>query len=190
MLFVILLINNSDHNYTKQNLKNKEQFLEKDINIDSVSDQGIEKKYYFGYGSNMDIDLLRRRLNNPSLVPVSSGLLKEYRLIFPRGVGSVAPDENYDVYGCVYLLTEEEIKKLDVIEGYSEDRERSLNSYNRNPIEIILPNSENITAEIYIQVNDREDLPSNNYKQTIIKGANDCNLPREYINWLEELEIN
>jgi len=147
-----------------------------------------EKFYYFGYGSNMDIDLLRRRIGNNTIIPVSYGLLENYRLIFPRGVGSVIPDDNYAVYGCVFLLTQEELKKLDVVEGYREDRERSLNSYNRDPIEIILPNTEKIIADIYIQVKDTEDLPSSNYKQTIIKGANDCNLPREYIDWLENIE--
>jgi gamma-glutamylcyclotransferase (GGCT)/AIG2-like uncharacterized protein YtfP len=109
-------------------------------------------------------------------------------LIFPRGVGSVTPDDNFNVYGCVFLLTNQELKKLDVVEGYREDRDRSLNSYNRDPIGIILPNNEKIIADIYIQVKNTEDLPSNSYKQTIIKGANDCNLPREYIDWLENID--
>ena len=202
LVFIIFLINNTNNKYQNQNqlLKN---FQETDLNIDSnnsnfnidsnnssdlISDSNLEKYYYFGYGSNMDIDLLRRRIGNNTIIPVSYGLLENYRLIFPRGVGSVVPDENYDVYGCVYLLTQEELKKLDVVEGYREDRERSLNSYNRDPIEIILPNTEKIIADIYIQVKDTEDLPSSNYKQTIIKGANDCNLPREYIDWLENIE--
>ena len=202
LVFIIFLINNTNNKYQNQNqlLKN---FQETDLNIDSnnsnfnidsnnssdlISDSNLEKYYYFGYGSNMDIDLLRRRIGNNTIIPVSYGLLENYRLIFPRGVGSVVPDENYDVYGCVYLLTQEELKKLDVVEGYREDRERSLNSYNRDPIEIILPTNEKIIADIYIQVKDTEDLPSSNYKQTIIKGANDCNLPREYIDWLENIE--
>lgn len=202
LVFIIFLINNTNNKYQNQNqlLKN---FQETDLNIDSnnsnfnidsnnssdlISDSNLEKYYYFGYGSNMDIDLLRKRIGNSTIIPVSYGLLENYRLIFPRGVGSVVPDENYDVYGCVYLLTQEELKKLDVVEGYREDRERSLNSYNRDPIEIILPNTEKIIADIYIQVKDTEDLPSSNYKQTIIKGANDCNLPREYIDWLENIE--
>lgn len=202
VVFIIFLINNTNNKHQNQNLLLK-NFQETDLNIDSnnsnfnidsnnssdlISDINLKKHYYFGYGSNMDIDLLRKRIGNSTIIPVSYGLLENYRLIFPRGVGSVVPDENYDVYGCVFLLTQEELKKLDVVEGYREDRERSLNSYNRDPIEIILPNTEKIIADIYIQVKDTEDLPSSNYKQTIIKGANDCNLPVEYIEWLEGIE--
>lgn len=199
LVFIIFLINNTNNKYQKQNLPLK-YFQETDLNIDSnnsnlnidsndlISDSNLEKYYYFGYGSNMDIDLLRRRIGNNTIIPVSYGLLENYRLIFPRGVGSVIPDDNYAVYGCVFLLTQQELKKLDVVEGYREDRERSLNSYNRDPIEIILPTNEKIIADIYIQVRETEDLPSNSYKQTIIKGANDCNLPREYIDWLENIE--
>lgn len=199
LVFIIFLINNTNNKYQKQNLPLK-YFQETDLNIDSnnsnlnidsndlISDNNLEKYYYFGYGSNMDIDLLRRRIGNNTIIPVSYGLLENYRLIFPRGVGSVIPDDNYAVYGCVFLLTQQELKKLDVVEGYREDRERSLNSYNRDPIEIILPTNEKIIADIYIQVRETEDLPSNSYKQTIIKGANDCNLPREYIDWLENIE--
>ena len=184
--------NKIDSNNTIENLdQNRDlnvNIIDKNL-LDSIDLNNLETKhYYFGYGSNMDIDLLRRRIGNNTIIPVSYGLLENYKLIFPRGVGSVIPDNNFNVYGCVFLLTDSELKKLDVVEGYREERERSLNTYNRDPIEIILPNNEKIIADIYIQVKDIEDLPSNTYKQTIIKGANDCNLPREYIDWLEDLE--
>jgi gamma-glutamylcyclotransferase (GGCT)/AIG2-like uncharacterized protein YtfP len=207
LLFVILFIvlnncsreklkfnntNANDSNKTIEDLdQNKDldnQIIDEDL-LNSVDLNNIEEKhYYFGYGSNMDINLLRRRIGNPTIVPESYGLLENYKLIFPRGVGSVVPNQDYNVYGCVFLLTEKELKKLDVVEGYRKDRDRLLNSYNRELIEIILPNKEKIIADIYIQVKETEDLPSNTYKQTIIKGANDCNLPREYVNWLEDLE--
>ena len=198
--------NNDKINTIDQNISiiiedyNEDQEIGKDLNnftpennntpeSEIILEEQIEEKYYyFGYGSNMDIDLLRRRIGNTKIIPESYGLLKNHKLIFPRGFGSVTPNQDYNVYGCVFLLTEKELKRLDVVEGYREDRDRSFNTYNRDPIEIILPNNQRIIADIYIQVKETEDLPSNNYKQTIIKGANDCNLPREYVDWLEDLE--
>jgi len=150
-----------------------------------------KKTYYFGYGSNMDIDLLRRRIDNNSITPESYAKLENYRLIFPRGVGSVVPEEGQDIYGCLYLLTKEEIAKLDVVEGYREDRNKSLNSYNREWIDIFSPEGKTISAEIYIQTNntDINGKPSNSYKQTLVKGANDCSLPDFYIKKLEQIEV-
>lgn len=146
--------------------------------------------YYFAYGSNMDIDLLRKRIDNNNIVPEGYAKLESHRLIFPRAVGSVVPDENTYVYGCLYLLTKEEIKKLDVIEGYRKDRDKSKNSYNRERMEVITQNGKKISAEIYIQTknSDINSKPSKKYKQTLVKGASDCSLPDFYIANLENIE--
>lgn len=158
--------------------------------IETNKQTETDKTYYFGYGSNMDIDLLRRRIDNNYVVPVSYAKLEDYRLIFPRGVGSVISDETTDVYGCLYLLTKEEIAKLDIIEGYREDRNKSLNSYNREWIDVVTPKGKTISAEIYIQTNnsDINGKPSTSYKQTLVKGAGDCSLPDFYKQELEKIE--
>ncbi|MFA5745456.1 MAG: gamma-glutamylcyclotransferase family protein [archaeon] len=153
--------------------------------------QDINKTYYFGYGSNMDINLLRQRIDNNSIVPVTYAKLEDYRLIFPREVGSVIPTTGHDVYGCLYLLSDEEIAKLDIVEGYREDRDRNLNSYNREWIDVFLPSGKKVSAEIYIQVNNLaiNDKPGNSYKQTLVKGSRDCYLPEFYIDELEQIEV-
>lgn len=150
-----------------------------------------DKTYYFGYGSNMDIDLLRRRIDNNSIVPVTYAILKDYRLIFPRGVGSVIPENGKDTYGCLYLLTKEEIAKLDIVEGYRVDRDKNLNSYNREWIDVSLPSGKKISAEIYIQTNNSavNDKPGDSYKQTLVRGAKDCSLPDFYVQELEQIEV-
>jgi len=146
--------------------------------------------YYFAYGSNMDIDLLRNRIDNNCLVPEGYAKLENYKLVFPRGVGSVVSDENKEVYGCLYLLNKKEIEKLDVVEGYRKDRNKSENSYNREWIDVVLQNGKTISAEIYIQTNntDINGKPSNSYKQTLVRGASDCSLPDFYIQELEAIE--
>lgn len=146
--------------------------------------------YYFGYGSNMDLNLLRARIDNNSIVPISFAVLEDYRLIFPRGVGSVIPEDGKVVYGCVYLLNKKEIEKLDVVEGYRTDRAKSENSYNREWIDVITQNGKTISAEIYIQTNNTDITgePSNSYKQTLVRGASNCSLPDFYIQELEAIE--
>lgn len=148
------------------------------------------KTYYFAYGSNMDIDLLRKRTDNNSIVPVSFAKLENHNLIFPRGVGSVIPNQEADIYGCLFLLTKEEIAKLDVVEGYREDRDKNENSYNREWIDVLSPEGKVISAQIYIQTNnsDINAKPSNSYKQTLVKGASDCSLPDFYKKKLENIE--
>lgn len=159
-----------------------------------VNNRSIEpitdKTYYFGYGSNMDLNLLRRRIDNNFIVPVSYAKLENYRLIFPRGVGSVILENGKDVYGCLFLLTREEIAKLDVVEGYREDRDKNLNSYNREWIDVFTPEGKKISAEIYIQVNNSaiNDKPGDSYKQTLVRGARDCSLPDFYVQELEQIK--
>jgi gamma-glutamylcyclotransferase (GGCT)/AIG2-like uncharacterized protein YtfP len=146
--------------------------------------------YYFAYGSNMDIDLLRNRIDNNYLFSEGYAKLENYKLVFPRGVGSVVSDETTDVYGCLYLLNKKEIEKLDVVEGYRKDRNKSENSYNREWIDVVLQNGKTLSAEIYIQTNntDINGKPSNSYKQTLVRGASDCSLPDFYIQELEAIE--
>jgi gamma-glutamylcyclotransferase (GGCT)/AIG2-like uncharacterized protein YtfP len=155
--------------------------------LDSNNQRNI---YYFGYGSNMDLNLLRARIDNNSIVPISFAVLEDYRLIFPRGVGSVIPENGKEVYGCLYLLTKKEIEKLDVVEGYRKDRNKSENSYNREWIDVVLQNGKTLSAEIYIQTNntDINGKPSNSYKQTLVRGASDCSLPDFYKQELEAIE--
>lgn len=138
----------------------------------------------------MDIEVLRNRVDNNSIVPESFAKLENHRLVFPRGVGSVISDDNAEVYGCLYLLTKKEIAKLDVVEGYREDRDRNLNSYNREWIDVLSPSGKTISAEIYIQTNnsDVDGKPSQSYKQTLVKGARDCSLPDFYKQELEKIE--
>jgi len=138
----------------------------------------------------MDIDLLRNRIDNNYLFSEGYAKLENYKLVFPRGVGSVVSDETTDVYGCLYLLNKKEIEKLDVVEGYRKDRNKSENSYNREWIDVVLQNGKTLSAEIYIQTNntDINGKPSNSYKQTLVRGASDCSLPDFYIQELEAIE--
>ncbi len=158
--------------------------------IVTMDPEDENKIYYFGYGSNMDIDLLRNRIDNNSIVPVSYAKLEDYELIFPRGVGSVIPKQGHDIYGCLYLLTREEILKLDIVEGYKEGRDRNKNSYIRDKINVIVPDGRTIQADIYIQVNNTIDYKtSQSYKDTLVKGASDCSLPDFYKTELEQIEV-
>lgn len=184
---------NIDNNQEKtiennNSLDDSNSLEDSNITINEDYNQNNKKQYYFAYGSNMDISLLRKRINNIEITPVSYAILREHLLIFPRGVGSVIFNKETDVYGCLYLLTQEEIEKLDVVEGYKENRDKNLNSYNREWIEVETKDGEKILALIYIQTKNTIDKPSTGYKETLITGAKDCQLPKFYQKYLEEIE--
>ncbi|KAH7642309.1 gamma-glutamylcyclotransferase [Dermatophagoides farinae] len=141
--------------------------------------------YYFCYGSNLLIQ--RMRINNKSATKHANGLLTGFKLSFAGNsqlwkgaTANIVQDSNSVVYGAVYTLDKDDIDNLDRQEcGY-------------DPIEVIVKLYETndqpmITCRTYVQksnyanVNGNEPIPSRLYKEIIIKGAKENNLPEHYI---------
>ena len=160
--------------------QNSEQILHQNL------ENNFGKHYYFAYGSNMDIKKMRGRTNNPEIQALSPAYLKNYHLTFPGKVGNVEPALNHTLWGCLYLLEIDDIYDLDQVEGYQEGREN--NYYNRELITIQTPNQETYQAFIYIQPRSGGNITSKSYKNTLIQGALDCNLPEGYINTLKDIK--
>lgn len=78
---------------------------------------------YFCYGSNMDINRMIKRGVTP--ISAKSGLLSGYRLVFNK-LGSkkdvvfanIQKDDSSYVEGVLYLITEDDLSKIDKREGY------------------------------------------------------------------------
>lgn len=70
---------------------------------------------YFGYGSNMDAEQMKRRC--PEAKYLGIGVLRQYRLV-ERLYADIERDESDTVYGAVYELTPSDLKSLDKYEGY------------------------------------------------------------------------
>jgi gamma-glutamylcyclotransferase (GGCT)/AIG2-like uncharacterized protein YtfP len=154
----------------------------------SESEITTNQYYYFAYGSNMDIDKMRSRTNNSNIKVIGPAYLENYHLTFPRKVGNIEKIEDQILWGCLYLLDMDDIYDLDRIEGYQEGRE--VNSYNRQTINVKISDQESYDAYIYIQPQSGDDITTLGYKNTLIRGALDCNLPKEYINLLENIKTN
>lgn len=81
----------------------------------------IEGKYYFAYGSNMNLGQMAFRC--PAAEVVENVRVEGYRLAFcgrpsGNGVATILPDEGNHVNGVLWKITKECERNLDYYEGY------------------------------------------------------------------------
>ena len=151
--------------------------------------------YYFAYGSNMNLEQIRERTQNSNLQPSFIGYMKDKKLIFPReskitwegGVASYDHSDGDNLWGAVFLLTDEELKKIDPFEGYHGYGKSNAYEKIENE-EIIKENGKSIKITTYVANKVGNFLPSKKYRDWIIKGAKECKLPEEYIERLNEIQ--
>ena len=152
---------------------------------------------YFAYGSNMNWDQMRDRC--PSTRFDSIARAEGYRLAFTRfskkrqcGVADIVASAGSDVWGVVFEISDDEVNVLDKSEGYSRDRDREKNAYERRQLDVFRQgsNAPAITVWTYVVVNKLKSppKPSAEYKATILAGARHWKLPADYIEVLEQIE--
>jgi gamma-glutamylcyclotransferase (GGCT)/AIG2-like uncharacterized protein YtfP len=115
--------------------------------------------------------------------------LPHHRLAFTRrstarncGVADAVADEIRSVWGAIYAIRDDEMHSLDRSEGFQSGRAK--NSYVRSACEVFLDGNWDrpMTVEVYFETRQAEPpLPSQDYKDRILTGANACGLPEEYI---------
>ena len=150
---------------------------------------------YFAYGSNMDPDQMKCRC--PSAEFKCRAKLPEHRLAFTRkssnrgcGVADVVPDEDKDVWGVVYEIDEQDVACLDRCEGYRPGRPEHQNAYVRQARKVLQEGEPKRPLEVLTYfANPQPDppRPSDEYMQTIIRGARHWGLPNEYVRKLQEI---
>jgi hypothetical protein len=134
--------------------------------------------YYFAYGANMDTKRLHKRIGK--IYNGINGILFNYKLVFNKNTSlndyayaNIKESKNSKVYGKIYCLTYDELKKIDLDEGIGYERKifcvKKLDSY------------EYIYAYAYIAT-DKQYLtnklkPSEKY----LNYFKNSNLPNEYI---------
>jgi gamma-glutamylcyclotransferase (GGCT)/AIG2-like uncharacterized protein YtfP len=140
---------------------------------------------YFAYGSNMSEERIHARCPDVSFFSIAE--LPNHRLEVPRvskglncGVAGVTPDLNDSVFGVLYKVTEDDLITLDRFEGVK------VGAYFRKQIDVLLPDGNQVEATIY-QSNPMPEtkLPSEEYLGHLIQGAQEHNLPQEYIDRLK-----
>ncbi len=151
---------------------------------------------YFAYGSNMDWAQMKERC--PCAKFVCRAKLPSHRLAFTLrscrrrcGVADILRDETREVWGVVYELLENELKKLDKDEDFNPRRPDDQNEYTR---EICYVWREGDAKQPFLvslyrghpQFN--PPLPDCDYKSLIVEGARHWQLPVDYIRQLESIQ--
>jgi len=144
------------------------------------------KFIYFAYGSNMRTARLVERC--PGAKPLGWALASGYRLAFLKkskidgsGKGTLISSANDKCYGVLFEIPLGQRGLLDSFEG---------RGYERNDAFSVV-NSENqrIPTTTYFSKEKIEGLlPYHWYKAHIVDGAEEHNLPGDYVAWLRSLE--
>ncbi|XP_022130368.2 gamma-glutamylcyclotransferase-like [Pieris rapae] len=156
--------------------------------------------FYFAYGSNLWT--FRIHMNNPTAEFVSIGYLDNYRLDFIRysrfwggPTATPVPTANARIWGVIWRLNVDNIASLDDQEGVDKD------IYYVKHAEIITPYIGKFTCRIYehtvipLPRGDNDEIPiefwpSWTYKEVILLGAEEHNLPEYYIENLKNIKHN
>ncbi len=144
-------------------------------------DQSENKKTIFAYGSNMNSDQIKKRC--PSFTFICPVYLLHWELVFNKysfsrncGAANIRPKIDHITWGIIFHASGQDTTRLD-------DFERG---YTRSLIEVQNESHLIIKCETYMAPADAKiHLPSQEYLNNIIKGAQEFNLPDWYLNSLE-----
>ncbi len=142
---------------------------------------------YFAYGSNMDLDQMKARCPGAKVIGV--GELKHYNISFTRwsrawnsGTADILPERGGKIYGALYDLSLEDLKKMDKFADYP-------NSYIRQDV-MVCCQEEHLPAMTYIARRSGVFLPSRSYLGKMVRGAMSHEIPEEYINLLKSIKTH
>ena len=153
---------------------------------------------YFAYGSNMSKRRLRAENRAPSAKVIGTGVLKNHCLTFHKrsidgsGKCTIECCESDEVYGALFKINEDEKCSLDKAEGLC-------NGYTDIAVDIEIietkcPEKYKCGKTVYCVRTYQATNPCQNlkpytwYKQHVLKGAREQNLPQCYIDDLESFK--
>ncbi|QGZ57252.1 gamma-glutamylcyclotransferase family protein [Paraburkholderia acidiphila] len=140
---------------------------------------------YFAYGSNMSVRRIAVRL--PSATVVTTGFVTGYKLAFDKlskkdGSGKCDCEHTGDVgdrvYGVIFSVAHSERLALDTFEGAGKGYE---------PLSIRVETANGgMYALTYVATKKQPGLlPYHWYKQHVLVGAREANLPEDYVRTIE-----
>jgi len=137
-------------------------------------------KYYFAYGSNMNLEQMKKRCSNARFL--ERAYLEGYKFVYDGyskcrdcAVANIVKDEGGIVWGGLFGVTDDDIENLDKYEGYP-------HIYCKEVLEVKDDEGNNYKAIVYLRKPQQAGKPNKEYRQIVLKGAKDCNLPEKYIN--------
>lgn len=122
---------------------------------------------YFAYGSNLNTVQMKGRCSDSH--PVTKVKLKDYKLVFNR-VADIIESKDDLVYGAVYEVSDDDVKKLDRYEGYPR-------LYTKINVTVEDEFGEVYDVFAYVMTLKRRGKPQENYYNIIKQGFIDWNLP-------------
>lgn len=152
---------------------------------------------YFAYGSNLDPEQIEERC--PSHQFKCLALLPGFRLAFTRYSESrrswvadvVEDDASPGVWGVVYDISKEDLKRLDACEGYH--GKGKINAYDRYGTSVLVNGEKDRPLGVLIYVvakkSDKEHPPGEEYLRHIISGAEHWELPEDYLELLKSVPV-
>lgn len=135
--------------------------------------------YYFAYGSNMNLEQMKKRC--PSAVFLKKVRLKGYKFVYDGcsslrkcAVANIVRSENDTVWGALFEVDSECIDSLDRYEGFPF-------SYQKETLEVIDEQNRKYDALVYVREPQMIVKPSDEYRNVVLDGAKNCELPKDYI---------
>lgn len=148
----------------------------------AVKEISRRKETYFAFGSNVDLDRIRKRC--PSAQSLTTGKLEDYKLVFNMmgnkeegkggGIANIEESIGDYVLGALYRIDKQELQELNVLE-------QSMN-YSVETMDIIVTEDYSIDATVYIshEKSSERYAPTKSYRNFIIKGMESNKFPDDY----------
>ena len=126
---------------------------------------------------------------------LGTAVLADHALCFPRtspirncGVAGLAEAPGAEVWGVVYRLHDRDLATLDRREGYDLAQPHHVNRYNRQTVRVRM-NGVDISCHTYLaRPEPGTHIPNADYLATIIEGAEENDLPADYVAALRRIE--
>jgi gamma-glutamylcyclotransferase len=146
-----------------------------------------QDNWYFSYGSNLSKEQMLRRTG--SIPPSQVARLDHYQFAFRRVLdgndvfATILPKPGAIVHGVAYQCSQHAMMQLDIAEGVSE------NCYRRELANVTTHDGEILRCIVYIgqAFTEESAYPSASYWNAIRTGAQEHQLPFEYIDALTQL---
>lgn len=140
----------------------------------------MSEKYYFAYGSNMNLEQMEYRC--PDAKVIGRVTLKDYRLAFRgngqgNGVASILPEKGREVEGLLWKITPGCERSLDLYEGYPR-------LYGKQEITVCTTDNREVQAAVYIMnepYQNQPALPSRLYLAGILDGCRQNHLTQKEV---------
>ena len=138
--------------------------------------------YYFAFGSNMSEQQMKERCGENNYNFITIGLLKNYKFVYDGhsvkrngAVANVVKDNNNYVWGVIYKINQKALNILDKHEGYKNK------VYDRDVLIIRGNDNKIFKAYTYYRTGKEVGTPSEEYKETVKLGAEEHEIPEDYI---------